>query len=119
MILEFHFHYLFIMCTLINTSSVIAVCKVFEFYCNSIFYYCFGIIMLNLSVRIVNYLQFCYICLVNFQGGMKAVIWNDVFQAIVMLGGLIAVLIVGTLKVGGFGEVCDLLEKGQRLKFIE
>ena len=50
---------------------------------------------------------------------MKAVIWNDVFQAIVMLGGIIAVLIVGTLKVGGFGKVFDLLEKGQRLKFIE
>ena len=58
-------------------------------------------------------------CLVTSKGGMKAVIWNDVFQAIVMLGGLIAVLVVGTLKVGGFGKVFDLLEKGQRLKFIE
>lgn len=50
---------------------------------------------------------------------MKAVIWNDVFQAIVMLGGLVAVLIVGTYKVGGFANVFDRLEKGQRLKFIE
>ena len=58
-------------------------------------------------------------CLVVFQGGMKAVIWNDVFQAIVMLGGLVAILIVGTHKVGGFGNVFDRLEKGQRLKFIE
>ena len=58
-------------------------------------------------------------CLVIFQGGMKAVIWNDVFQAIVMLGGLVAILIVGTHKVGGFGNVFDRLEKGQRLKFIE
>lgn len=52
-------------------------------------------------------------------GGMKAVIWNDVFQAIVMLGGLVAILIVGTHKVGGFGNVFDRLEKGQRLKFID
>ncbi|XP_078379322.1 sodium-coupled monocarboxylate transporter 1-like isoform X1 [Oculina patagonica] len=52
-------------------------------------------------------------------GGMKAVIWNDVFQAIVMLGGLVAVLIVGTYKVGGFGKVFDRLEKGQRLKFFD
>lgn len=66
-----------------------------------------------------SYLFMFLLCLATFQGGMKAVIWNDVFQAIVMLGGLVAVLIVGTLKVGGFGKVFDLLEKGQRLKFIE
>lgn len=50
---------------------------------------------------------------------MKAVIWNDVFQALVMLGGLVAVVIKGSEKVGGFGHVWDLLEKGDRLKFIE
>ena len=53
------------------------------------------------------------------KGGIRAVIWNDVFQAIVMLGGLVAVLIVGVQKVGGFGNVWDRLEKGQRLHFIE
>lgn len=52
-------------------------------------------------------------------GGIKAVIWNDVFQCIVMLGGLVAVLIVGVHKVGGFGNVWDRLEKGQRLHFID
>lgn len=52
-------------------------------------------------------------------GGMKAVIWNDVFQAIVMLGGLVAVLIVGVRKVGGFGEVWDRLDRGGRLHFID
>ena len=46
-------------------------------------------------------------------------IWNDVFQAIVMLGGLVAVFIVGVQKVGGFGNVWDRLDKGQRLHFIE
>lgn len=50
---------------------------------------------------------------------MKAVIWNDVFQALVMLGGLLAVLIVGVRKVGGFGEVWDRLDRGGRLNFIE
>ena len=53
------------------------------------------------------------------KGGIRAVIWNDVFQAIVMLGGLVAVLIVGVQKVGGFGNVWDRLDKGQRLNFIE
>ena len=58
-------------------------------------------------------------CYKSLQGGMKAVIWNDVFQALVMLGGLVAVVIKGSEKVGGFGHVWDLLEKGDRLKFIE
>jgi len=74
--------------------------------------------MLHLSTTVI-YLFVILFCLATFQGGMKAVIWSDVFQVIVMLGGLIAVLIVGTIKVGGFGKVFDLLEKGQRLKFIE
>lgn len=74
--------------------------------------------MLHLSTTVI-YLFVIFLCLATFQGGMKAVIWSDVFQVIVMLGGLIAVLIVGTIKVGGFGKVFDLLEKGQRLKFIE
>ena len=41
------------------------------------------------------------------------------FQAVVMLGGLVAVLIVGVHKVGGFGNVWDRLDKGKRLNFIE
>lgn len=41
------------------------------------------------------------------------------FQALVMLGGLVAVLIVGVLKVGGFGNVWDRLDRGGRLHFIE
>eukprot|EP00795_Rhopilema_esculentum_P011571 gene11571-21806_t len=52
-------------------------------------------------------------------GGMKAVIWTDVFQAGVMLLGLIVVLIVGTMEVGGFGTVFDRAEKGQRLKVFD
>ena len=50
---------------------------------------------------------------------MKAVIWTDVFQAGVMLLGLIVVLIVGTMEVGGFGTVFERAEKGQRLKVFD
>ncbi|EDO36358.1 predicted protein [Nematostella vectensis] len=52
-------------------------------------------------------------------GGMKAVIWNDVLQAIIMLVGLVAVVVVGSQKVGGFTEVWKTMEKGARLKFID
>ena len=30
----------------------------------------------------------------RFQGGIKAVVWTDVFQALVMVAGIIAVIIV-------------------------
>lgn len=50
------------------------------------------------------------------QGGMKAVIWTDVFQGVVMLGGMIAIIIVGTVKVGSLGKVFDVAYKGHRLQ---
>ncbi|NXN71866.1 SC5A5 protein, partial [Himantopus himantopus] len=39
------------------------------------------------------------------QGGMKAVIWTDVFQVVVMLSGFIAIIIRGVLLVGGPARV--------------
>uniref|UniRef100_A0A8C2B8T0 Sodium-dependent multivitamin transporter n=1 Tax=Cyprinus carpio TaxID=7962 RepID=A0A8C2B8T0_CYPCA len=38
-------------------------------------------------------------------GGLKAVIWTDVFQTIVMFAGQLAVIIVGTHQAGGIAEV--------------
>lgn len=51
------------------------------------------------------------------QGGMKAVIWTDVFQGIVMLVGMTTIIIVGTVKVGSLGKVFDVAYKGHRLDF--
>nr|XP_034966667.1 sodium-dependent multivitamin transporter [Zootoca vivipara]XP_034966668.1 sodium-dependent multivitamin transporter [Zootoca vivipara]XP_034966669.1 sodium-dependent multivitamin transporter [Zootoca vivipara] len=46
-------------------------------------------------------------------GGLKAVIWTDVFQTFVMFAGQVAVIVVGTVKVGGMGRVWQLAdEKG-------
>ncbi|PFX33363.1 sodium-coupled monocarboxylate transporter 1-like isoform X1 [Stylophora pistillata] len=50
-------------------------------------------------------------------GGMKAVIWTDVFQGIVMLVGLTTIITVGTIKVGSLGKVFDIAYKGHRLDF--
>lgn len=48
---------------------------------------------------------------------MKAVIWTDVFQGIVMLVGMTTIIIVGTVKVGSLGKVFDVAYKGHRLDF--
>ncbi|KAG7513664.1 sodium/iodide cotransporter [Solea senegalensis] len=50
-------------------------------------------------------------------GGVKAVIWTDVFQIVVMLSGFVAVLIHGTLLVGGPAVVLETARNGSRINF--
>ncbi|XP_071386737.1 sodium/iodide cotransporter [Centroberyx affinis] len=50
-------------------------------------------------------------------GGMKAVIWTDVFQIIVMLSGFVAIFIHGTVLVGGPGRVLEIAHNGSRVNF--
>jgi len=52
-------------------------------------------------------------------GGLKAVIWTDVFQSVVMVGGLIAVVIVGSIEVGGMSEVWRINQEFGRLTFFD
>lgn len=50
-------------------------------------------------------------------GGMKAVIWTDVFQIIVMLSGFVAIFIHGTILVGGPARVLEIANNGSRVNF--
>ncbi|XP_042650175.1 sodium/iodide cotransporter, partial [Tyto alba] len=50
-------------------------------------------------------------------GGMKAVIWTDVFQVFVMLSGFIAIIIRGVLLVGGPARVLGIAANGSRVNF--
>ncbi|CAH2293253.1 sodium iodide cotransporter [Pelobates cultripes] len=50
-------------------------------------------------------------------GGMKAVIWTDVFQVLVMLSGFFAVAIRCTILVGGVSEVLDIAGNNSRINF--
>ncbi|KAK3094940.1 hypothetical protein FSP39_008115 [Pinctada imbricata] len=53
----------------------------------------------------------------TFMGGIKAVVWVDAFQALIMLSGLLTIVIKATLSVGGFGEVWRLNEEWKRIDF--
>ncbi len=53
------------------------------------------------------------------QGGMKAVMWTDVFQICMMFAGLIAVLIRGSQDQGGFSKIVDIMEEGERIEFFK
>ncbi|XP_069461683.1 sodium-dependent multivitamin transporter [Ambystoma mexicanum] len=51
-------------------------------------------------------------------GGLKAVIWTDVFQTLIMFAGQLAVIIVGTIKVGGIAEVWRIATENEKIADI-
>ncbi|KAI8522221.1 Sodium-coupled monocarboxylate transporter 1 [Branchiostoma belcheri] len=51
-------------------------------------------------------------------GGMKAVMWTDAFQVVVMVAGFLSVIIQGTIDVGGMERVWQLNTQGQRIQFF-
>ncbi|XP_025107085.1 sodium-dependent multivitamin transporter-like [Pomacea canaliculata] len=50
-------------------------------------------------------------------GGMKSVLWTDVFQTAIIFAGLIAVIIQGIIEIGGGHELYTISQRGQRLVF--
>ncbi|KAF0307875.1 Sodium-coupled monocarboxylate transporter 2 [Amphibalanus amphitrite] len=53
-----------------------------------------------------------------YEGGMKAVLWTDTIQMIIMFGAMLAIIIKGSLDVGGFGSVWHAADEGERLEFL-
>nr|XP_046165078.1 sodium-dependent multivitamin transporter-like isoform X2 [Oncorhynchus gorbuscha] len=52
-------------------------------------------------------------------GGLKAVIWTDVFQTIVMFAGQLTVIVVGVQQTGGLAEVWRKVWEGNRISGID
>lgn len=52
-------------------------------------------------------------------GGMKAVLWTDVFQVTIMITGFLALIIAGSIRVGGIGTVWTIAEQGNRIDFFD
>ncbi|XP_064002607.1 sodium-dependent multivitamin transporter [Pogoniulus pusillus] len=52
-------------------------------------------------------------------GGLKAVIWTDVFQTLVMFAGQLAVIVVGAQRVGGMARVWHLAEQEGKISGID
>lgn len=52
-------------------------------------------------------------------GGIKAVLWADVFQSFLMFGSMILVLVKGASMLGGFGNVWEIANKHQRIEFFK
>ncbi|XP_026731489.1 sodium-coupled monocarboxylate transporter 2-like [Trichoplusia ni] len=60
----------------------------------------------------------CFVCIFYTSlGGLKAVVWTDVIQTIVMIGAMLLVIVKGTINVGGFTEVIKKNWNTGRLEF--
>ncbi|KAL8583175.1 hypothetical protein ACOMHN_046559 [Nucella lapillus] len=47
-------------------------------------------------------------------GGIKAVVWTDTFQTLVIMAGFLTMIVRGTITVGGWGVVMDRAFEGKR-----
>ncbi|NXP07478.1 SC5A6 protein, partial [Thinocorus orbignyianus] len=52
-------------------------------------------------------------------GGLKAVIWTDVFQTLVMLAGQLAVIVVGAQRVGGMAHIWHVAQQQGKISGID
>lgn len=50
---------------------------------------------------------------------MKAVLWTDTLQSLLMVSGLVAVIITGVIKEGGIGNIWEVNRMSGRLDFME
>ncbi|CAG0895446.1 unnamed protein product [Darwinula stevensoni] len=51
-------------------------------------------------------------------GGLRAVVWTDVFQVSIMVAGMLIIVIYGTVLVGGIHEVWRINAEYQRVTFF-
>ena len=58
----------------------------------------------------------CCVCIFYTTfGGIRAVVWTDTLQFSAMILAVIAVMVLGTLEVGGIVNVFKIAEHGNRL----
>uniref|UniRef100_A0A3Q2ED62 Solute carrier family 5 member 6 n=1 Tax=Cyprinodon variegatus TaxID=28743 RepID=A0A3Q2ED62_CYPVA len=106
------------------------VAKLFSFkqfkYFGLILIHYFNLHHYNKSFYQFNFLNFFSFHLVFFilhhyciTGGLKAVIWTDVFQTVVMFAGQLAVIIVGVQRTGGVSEVWRKVKEGNRISGLD
>ena len=69
----------------------------------------------ELKVQANKFCNFVEIWYLSLKGGMRAVIWTDVFQASVMFIGLAGSAIIGVIKVGSLEKVYNVTTAYKRL----
>lgn len=73
----------------------------------------------GINVHIITPLV-CIVCIFyTTVGGLKAVVWTDVIQTVIMVGVVFFVVVKGTIDVGGLGVVIQRNLESGRLEWPE
>ncbi|KFO30300.1 Sodium-coupled monocarboxylate transporter 1 [Fukomys damarensis] len=76
------------------------------------------LLVMYLELRFNRYIRLCGTVLFIVQtGGLKAVVWTDVFQVGIMVAGFASVIIQAALIQGGIGRILNDAYSGGRLNF--
>lgn len=59
------------------------------------------------------------VVVLHLQGGLKAVVWTDTLQQIIMMGSSIIVIGLGIIAVGGFDVMWQRSLDGDRIEFFK
>ncbi|KAG0410612.1 hypothetical protein HPB47_012269, partial [Ixodes persulcatus] len=54
-----------------------------------------------------------------YEGGIKAVVYTDTFQAVVTVLAMVVVVLLGIREMGGFQKVWDICRDGHKIQFDE
>lgn len=75
--------------------------------------------MTGINIHIINTI-ICVVCVFyTMFGGIKAVVWADVIQALIMIGSCIVFVVLGVIKVGGLSTVWQRATDGNRIEFFK
>ncbi|RXG55994.1 Sodium-dependent multivitamin transporter [Armadillidium vulgare] len=70
--------------------------------------------------NLTNILLLGIICTIYSSfGGIRAIVWTDVFQLIIMMVGFTTIVTIGIIQNGGFIETLHTASKGGRMEFFE
>ncbi|XP_052867418.1 sodium-coupled monocarboxylate transporter 2-like [Anopheles cruzii] len=73
----------------------------------------------SINIHLINGIV-CGVCIFyTMLGGIKAVVWTDVVQGMIMFLSCFLVVIIGVLKIGGLSTVFDRADAGDRMEIFD
>ncbi|XP_062554542.1 sodium-coupled monocarboxylate transporter 2-like [Armigeres subalbatus] len=72
----------------------------------------------GINIHLINGIVCCVCIFYTMLGGIKAVVWTDVVQGMIMFASCFLVVAIGVVKIGGFGEVFTRAATGDRLNIF-
>ena len=75
--------------------------------------------MTGISLLVIMIVAAFVCMLYTLLGGMKAVVWADTLQFVIIIAGMICMLVEGSKAVGGFGKAWEIANNHQRIQLLE